>query len=162
MLDLASWFKDFPPELATLLIATLPIGELRASIPIARGVYDLSISQSYIWSVLGNILPLIFLLWLLDPVSKYLIRNFKMFDRFFTWLFSRTRRKYAGRFEKWGALALITFVAIPLPVTGGWTGAVAAFVFGIPFKKALPLISIGVLIAGVIVILAVEGVITII
>ena len=73
------------------------------------------------------------------------------FDKFFTFLFERTRRKHSKKFEKWGALALITFVAIPLPITGGWSGALAAFVFGIPFKKALPLIFSGVIIAGVIV-----------
>ena len=75
----------------------------------------------------------------------------KFFNRFFTYLFERTRKKHNGKFEKWGALALITFVAIPLPVTGGWSGALAAFVFGIPFKKALPLIFLGVIIAGAIV-----------
>ena len=117
----------------------------------AIGVYHLNPFWAYIIAVIGNIIPVIFILKYVDPISKYLMSKSKYFKTFFTWLFERTRRKYNGKFEKWGALALITFVAIPLPITGGWSGAIAAFVFGIPFKKALPLISLGIMIAGVIV-----------
>ena len=62
--------------------------------------------------------------------------------------------------EKWGPLALIIFVAIPLPFTGAWTGSLVAFVFDLPFKKSIALIFIGVLIAGVLVTLASLGVFT--
>ena len=55
--------------------------------------------------------------------------------------------------EKYGAIALITFVAIPLPFTGAWTGSIGAFLFNIPFKKAFPLILLGVLISGAIMLL---------
>lgn len=141
----------FSSQLVTFFIAMLPVAELRGAIPVGLGVYGLSPLSAFIWSVLGNLVPVIFLLWLLEPCSKYLSHHFYFFNRFFAWLFERTRRKYNHRFEIWGALALIAFVAIPLPVTGGWTGAAAAFVFGIPFKKALPLISLGIIIAGLIV-----------
>lgn len=156
-IDYAEIFNNFPPELATFLIATLPIAELRASIPIALGVYDLPVVSSYVYSVLGNIFPLIFILWLLDPVSKWLSKHSRIFEKFFNWLFERTKKRFTKKYEKWGLVALVIFVAIPLPITGGWTGSIAAFLFGIPFKKALPLISLGVLIAGVIVTLASLG-----
>jgi uncharacterized membrane protein len=148
---------SFPPQLITFFIAMLPISELRGAIPVALGVYHLSPLSAFTWSVLGNLVPVIFLLWLLEPCSNYLSHHFYFFNRFFAWLFERTRRKHNHRFEVWGALALITFVAIPLPMTGGWTGAVAAFVFGIPFKKALPLIFLGIIIAGLIVTLVSLG-----
>ena len=153
-----TWFQGFPTWLATFLIAMIPLGELRASIPIAVRVYDLSPLAAFGWSVLGNMAPVIIILWLLNPISEFLRKHFKIFDRFFSWLFSWTRKRHTNKFAKWGALTLITLVAIPLPVTGGWTGALAAYVFGIPFKKAAPLILIGVVIAGVIVTAATLGV----
>lgn len=149
------------PQLITLLIAMLPISELRGAIPTALAVYHLSPVSAFIWAVLGNLISVVFLLLWLEPVSKYLSRHFYFFNRFFAWLFERTRRKHSRHFEIWGSLALIAFVAIPLPVTGGWTGAAAAFVFGIPFKKSLPLISLGILIAGLIVSLASLGLLSI-
>ena len=129
----------------------LPVAELRGAIPVAIGIYHLPPVTAYFIAVVGNIIPVFFILKYIEPISKFLMSKSKLFDGFFSWLFARTRRKYNGRFEKWGALALVAFVAIPLPITGGWTGAMAAFVFGIPMKKALPLIALGVMIAGVIV-----------
>jgi uncharacterized membrane protein len=77
-------------------------------------------------------------------------------DRFFEWLFARTRKR-SGALEKYGAIGLVLFVAIPLPVTGAWTGSAAAFLFGIPFRKAFPIILLGVMIAGGLVTAAVLG-----
>ncbi|MCK5084654.1 MAG: small multi-drug export protein [Candidatus Pacebacteria bacterium] len=150
-MDISSLFNNFPPELATFIVSMLPISELRGAIPLAIGVYHLNPVEAYFLAVIGNMIPVIFILKYIDPISKYLMFKSKSFNKFFTLLFEHTRRKHNGKFEKWGALALITFVAVPLPVTGGWSGALAAFVFGIPFKKALPLISLGIMIAGVIV-----------
>ncbi|HER24865.1 MAG TPA: ligand-binding protein SH3 [Candidatus Atribacteria bacterium] len=114
---------------------------------------------AYIYAVLGNILPAIFLLLFLKPFSEYLSR-FYYFDIFFKWLFKRTRRNTQEKFEKYGALFLLLFVAIPLPVTGAWTGSVAAFIFGIRFFYAFPSIVGGVMISGIIVSLASLGVIS--
>ncbi len=150
-MELSIYFTNLPPELATFIISMLPVSELRGAIPVAIGIYNLDPIIVYIIAVIGNIIPVIFILKYIEPVSKFLMSRFKLFNTFFTHLFEHTRRKHNGKFEKYGALALITFVAIPLPITGGYSGAVAAFVFGIPFKKALPLIFLGVMIAGVIV-----------
>ncbi|MFA6391757.1 MAG: small multi-drug export protein [Patescibacteria group bacterium] len=150
-IDYAGLFNNISPEWATVLIAMLPIAELRASIPIALGVYDLPVLESYFLSVAGNIFPVIFILWLLEPFSRWLSAHSKFFKKFFDWLFLRTRKKFAAKYEKWGLLALAIFVAIPLPATGAWTGAIAAFLFGIPFKKSIVSITLGVMIAGVIV-----------
>lgn len=149
--------QDFPPQLITLFVSMLPVSELRGAIPLALTVYHLPPLTAFFWAVLGNIIPVFFLLCWLGPLAKYLSRHFYFFNRFFAWLFERTRRKHNHKFEIWGSLALIAFVAIPLPMTGGWTGAMAAFVFGIPLKKSLPLIFLGIIIAGFIVTLASLG-----
>ena len=150
-IDYTEIFKSISPEWATFLIAMLPIAELRAAIPIALGVYKLSVITSYFLAVAGNLLPVIFILWLLEPFSRWLSKHFKIFKKFFDWLFERTRKRFADKYERWGLFALVIFVAIPLPVTGAWTGSVAAFLFGISFRKAFPLVTLGVLIAGVVV-----------
>ncbi|MEA2098092.1 MAG: small multi-drug export protein [Patescibacteria group bacterium] len=150
-MDQISLFNNISPELATLIISMLPISELRGAIPLAIGVYHLNPIETYFLAIIGNIIPVVFILKFIDPISKFLMSKSKFFNKFFTHLFERTRKKHNDKFEKWGALALITFVAIPLPITGGWSGALAAFVFGIPFKRALPLIFFGIMIAGVIV-----------
>ena len=140
------------PELKTFLIAMSPIVELRGSIPIALEVYNLPIWSAYLFSVLGNLVPLILIISVLEPISRFLSQKIYFFNRFFSWLFTHTGRTYQSKFEKWGKnLAVVILVAIPIPFIGGWTGAICAFLFGIPFKKALPLVVIGCLIAGLIV-----------
>lgn len=146
-------------ELATFLVAMTPIGELRAAIPLALEVFHLPIWKAYFISVLGNMVPVFIILLLLKPATK-ILRKIKIFDKFFDWLFERTRRKTEKKYLIYGELALILFVAIPLPVTGAWTGSVAAFLFGVPYRRAILLIGSGVLIAGIIVLLATLGVVS--
>lgn len=146
-------------QLIVFLVSMLPIFELRGSIPLGLTAYHLPPLDAYVWSVLGNMAPVALLLVCLGPISAWLSHRFYYCNRFFAWLFERTRRKHDEKFAIWGSLALVLFVAIPLPMTGGWTGAVAAFVFGISPKKAFPLIFLGVLIAGVVVTLASLGII---
>jgi len=148
-----------PAELITLIIGALPISELRGAIPIAIGVYNMPIPVAFFWAVLGNIIPVIFILWFLEKVSNFLSHRIYFFNRFFTWLFENTRKNHSQKFELLKEFALVILVAVPLPFTGAWTGALAAFVFGIPFKKAFPLIVLGILIAGVIVTCATMGII---
>lgn len=148
--QLIELFGSVPHWLSTILLSATPISELRGAIPIAIGIYGMGPIETYILAVIGNMLPVIPLLLFLNPVSTYL-RRFKIWDMFFSWLFTRTHRKHSERFERYGTLALTIFVAIPLPVTGAWTGCAAAFVFGIKFRHALLAISSGVLIAGIIV-----------
>jgi len=139
------------------LLSTLPITELRGAIPLALTIYKMPVFPTYIFAVLGNIVPAIFLLFYLKPFSNFLCR-WCLFNMFFKWLFKRTRR-HEEKYEKYGALFLLFFVAIPLPGTGAWTGSVAAFVFGIRFWYAFPTIVGGVMIAGIIVTLTSLGII---
>lgn len=144
--------------LVVLIIAALPISELRGAIPIAIGVYGFDPVTAYLLGVVGNLLPVPILLKLLEPMTA-LLRRAAPCDRLITWLFARTRRRHSALIARLGAVALVLLVAVPLPATGAWTGAFVAHVFGIPFRYALPLIAVGVCIAGVLVTLATLGVI---
>jgi len=104
---------------------------------------------AYIIAVIGNILPVPFILLFFNAISGFLSKV-PVFERMLNWLFARTRRR--GRLiERYERIGLVLFVAIPLPVTGAWTGSLAAVLLGMEFKKAFLSICIGVLIAGVIV-----------
>ena len=150
-IDYSHWFQNFSPELATFLIAMVPISELRAAIPIAIKIYHLSIWSAYLWSVLGNLVPMILIVLVLAPIANFLSRHFKIFQKFFDWLFEHTRKRGAKKFEKWGEFAVFILTATPIPLLGGWTGPLAAFVFGIKLRKSIPLIILGCMTAGVIV-----------
>ncbi len=148
----------FPPEVVTVIVAALPISELRGSIPLALGVFHFPIVKAYLLSIIGNLIPVIPLLLFLESLSKWLGKRFNWAERFFSWLFIRTSKK-SKLVEKYGAIGLAIFVAIPLPMTGAWTGCVAASLFGIRRVWAALSIANGVLIAGIIVTLASLGII---
>ncbi len=142
------YLQSLPKEVITIIIATLPIFELRGAIPVGV-LLNISLSKTIILAIIGNLIPVIPLLILLKPVSEKL-RQFRLWHRFFEWLFERTQKR-ARLIERYGALGLVFFVAIPLPITGAWTGCIAATLFKIRFKYAFPAITAGVLIAGIIV-----------
>ncbi len=148
-----NWILHFlsnsPKELAIFIIATLPVGELRFSIPI--GIYLLGkdeFARIFILSILGNAVPIIPLLVLLTPVSEKL-SHFRLWRKFFEWLTEKTRKK-GDLIQKYEALGLAIFVAVPCPGTGIWSGCLAASLFKIKFRYAFPAILLGMIGAGVI------------
>lgn len=151
------WINNLSPQLATFLLAMLPITELRASIPIALETFHLPIWQAYFISIVGDIIPGFLIIYFIGPISRFL-RKWKVADKFFAWLFARTRKRFDGKYKVWGNLALLFFVAIPLPFTGVWTGSIAAWLFGIKKKDALLYVSLGAMLAGVLVTLISIGV----
>ena len=153
--------KGFSVDAAIVAISTLPIVELRGAIPAGHvllpdtdkttrlGRDDLRrAARIFFWAVLGNLPPVPFSLLLLGPASK-LCMKVPVGKKFFDWLFARTRRKTAD-IEKYETLGLTVFVAIPLPATGAWTGAMAGWLLGMSFAHSLLSIFLGVLIAGVV------------
>ena len=138
----------FNKEAAVIALAALPVSELRGAIPAALAM-GFSPQKAYLLSFIGNLIPVVPLLFLLQPIAAGL-RHIRIFERFFDWLFERTRKK-ATLVEKFEMLGLILFVAIPLPVTGAWTGCVAATLFKIRFRYAFLAIMLGVAIAGAVV-----------
>jgi uncharacterized membrane protein len=146
--SIINYISLLPKELAVSVIAALPVLELRGAIPIGLSM-GLDIKRVFFFSILGNLLPIVPVLFLLQPVSGFL-RKFWPFNKFFDWLFKRTGKR-AGLVERYEFLGLMCFVAIPLPITGAWTGCVAATLFKIRFRYAFLAISIGVCIAAIIV-----------
>jgi uncharacterized membrane protein len=127
----------------------LPIVELRGAVPVGILFFDMPWWQAVLWSVLGNIVPIILVLLLLEKIVALLGRA-PILKRFFDWLYERARSKSASvqKYEFWG---LATFVGIPLPGTGAWTGAVVAEVLGMSYWRALAAIFVGVLMAAAVV-----------
>ena len=135
--------------LAVLAIAASPLSELRGAIPVAISAFNFPWYYALLISVIGNLLPAVFILVFLDTISRWLSKV-RFFDQLLKWLFERTRRqgKIIERYERIG---LALFIAIPLPVTGAWTGSVIAVLLGLKFRYAFLSIFTGVLIAGIIV-----------
>ncbi len=151
---------SLPPEVLVFLLAMAPISELRGAIPAGVFGFKIPFLDVFLLSIVGNLIPVIFLLLFLEPLSKFLSKKSRFFEGVFNWLFKRTRKKIDKHIIKYEKIGLVIFVAIPFPLTGGWTGAIAAFLLGLPFKVAFPLISLGVLLAGIIVsVLTISGVV---
>ena len=140
---------DIVEILIVIGTAASPIIELRGAIPIAIGRYHFTWFYAYLFSVIGNIIPVPFLLGFLEGIIA-LLSKVHFLDRIIQWFLTRTRRR--GRIiERYERVGLALFVAIPLPITGAWTGSILAFLMGLRFKHALVSIIAGVLIAGAIV-----------
>ncbi len=149
-----AWLPDWA---RMLLLSAVPLTELRASIPIAFLSWpEWPWWKVYMLAVAGNLIPVPLVTWLLGPVSRFLSR-WRIFERFFERLFERARRRAGRNIEKYEALGLAVFVAIPLPMTGAWTGCVAAYLFSIPPRLSIPAVALGVAVAGALVTLIMTG-----
>lgn len=148
--------------LLTFGFGMLPILEVRGAIPFAVGVLNMPTWQAAFWASLGNITIVAFLLKLLNPATKGLMKHSPWFNEFLTKLFHKTRHKHSLRFNEVGALFLITFVAIPVPMTGAWSGTLIAFLFGVRFWPAFFMISLGVIGAATLVSMSIESLTTLI
>ena len=141
-------FGDTIPSWLTVLIISLfPILENRGGMIAAR-LLNMNMLQAFIISYLGNLVPIPFILLFIKKIFEWL-RKIKGFDKIIKHFEAKAEknRDKINRGKQWG---LLLFVAIPLPGTGGWTGALMASLLEIPPKKAFPIIALGVLIAGLI------------
>jgi uncharacterized membrane protein len=142
-------------RLWVFLLAMLPLTELRGSMPYALFVLKMRWQEALALSILGNFVPVIPILFLLERFTERLMK-YPRLNRFMTWIFNRTRRR-SSAIEKFEAIGLSLFVGIPLPFTGAWSGCVAAYLFRIPMRHSIPAIIAGILIAGVLVTLVCLG-----
>ena len=135
--------------LQTILLSLAPISELRGGIPFAlfNGVHPV---LAYVVAVLANILVVPLLFFFLTFLHQYFL-FIPLYKRVFNRFLERTRRKLHAKVERYGYFGLTLFVAIPLPVTGAWTGTIGAWFFGMDKVKSFFAILLGVLIAGIIV-----------
>lgn len=140
--------------LLIILLSMLPFWEARYTIPIIIMKYEYPFTILLIFiAILSNFIPAPFILKFLQPIEKWL-RKWKFWNNIFNKIFEHTRKKTKKSIEKWESLALIIFVAVPLPGTGAWTGSLAAYLFGLDFKKSLLCIFIGICIASITVAIA--------
>lgn len=150
--------SNTPHWLATFLLSLLPVAELRLAIPVAITSYDMNVFQAFAIACIGNMLPIPFIILFIRPIFAWL-KNFRLFKGLVEKLEARgnAKKETVLKYEFWG---LVILVAIPLPGTGAWTGALVAGLMDMRFKSAIPAIFLGVIIAGVIVTLATTGVLS--
>ncbi len=152
-----NWVSVFPQEIAVILLAMLPVTELRASVPIAMTVFDMGQAEALFYSYLGNIIPVIMLFLFLPTVITFIEAHSKKLHQILEKYFYSLEKKHNHRYQKYGALFLFLFVAIPLPGSGVWTGSLLAILFKIDKKIAVPAVVLGMISAGVIVMLITKG-----
>ena len=151
------FFVDFlGAKFGVFICSMLPIIELRGSIPLGAAL-GLPWYTNYLISVVGNLLPVPFILLLIKKILEWM-KTTKAFSKFALWLEGRAE-KNKGRFENGVFIGLLLFVAIPIPGTGAWTGALIASLVGEKFGKSMLAITLGVLLAGAIMTLASYGVV---
>jgi len=144
-------FQLVPTWFWIFFTSMIPWWESRYAIPMSMLYFNWEWWQALPIAVIGNMLPIPFILLFFHIVEKFL-RNYKTWTRLMDWLFERTRKRADSKIRKYEYIGLILFVAIPLPFTGAWTGALIAYLFDLKFTKSLITIFIGVLIAAFIMI----------
>ncbi|TFU18133.1 COG2426 family protein [Thermus tengchongensis] len=144
-----------PLELYVILVAALPVVELRGAIPLGVAL-GLAPGKAFLLALLGNLLVAPLALILL-PWAVALATRVPLLARAWEALEARVRLRGEEQVQRLGALGLFLFVAVPLPGTGAWSGAVLAVVLGLKRRYALLAISFGVLAAGLIVLLLTGG-----
>lgn len=144
--------------LVTFIISMLPVVELRLAIPVGVSL-GLPVWKAALVSIVGNLLPAPFIIAFIRVIMDWLKGVSKTTQRFVAWLEKKGTGPKADRVRRYEFWGLLLFVAIPLPGTGAWTGALVAALLDIRMKRALPPIVVGVLIAALLVSLATAGVI---
>ena len=141
----------FPDWFWIFFSSMIPWRECRYAVVMAMIHFGWEWWQAFPLVIIGNILPVPFILLFFPHVEKWL-RNFKSWSRLMDWLFAKTRKRADVKIKRYEYLGLLLFVAIPLPFTGAWTGALIAYLFNLKFSKSLLTIFIGVIIAAFIMI----------
>ncbi len=150
--SLITWFMEvlegkISREMIVFVISMVPIPELRGGL-LAASFLNIDIVRAIWFCVIGNIIPVPFILLLITPVFRWL-KSTRTFRPMVEKLESRAMGK-SEQIEKYQFWGLVLFVGIPLPGTGAWTGSLIASLLGVRFKKAFPAVLLGIVIATVI------------
>lgn len=140
----------FGKEILVFIISLLPILELRGGL-LAASLLGLDPLPSYIITMIGNLIPIPFILWFITKILDWM-RGTKHLSKFANWLDKKVD-KHKSSIEKYGFFGLILFVGVPLPGTGAWTGSLIASVLDMDKKKSFIAITIGVVMASIIMML---------
>ena len=147
--------NNIPTQLIPFLVSLFPVLEIRGGMIAARAL-NIDFIQAFLVCYLGNMIPIPFILLFIRKIFV-LMRKVEFFGKIVDKLEARADKKKDTivKYQEWG---LLLFVAIPLPGTGGWTGALIAALMDLRMKKCLPIIAIGVFIAGLIMSLITYGI----
>lgn len=146
----------FGKELIVFIISILPILELRGGL-IAASLLNVSPLTGYIVSIIGNTLPVPFILLFINKILDCMGKSkIKWMNKLSKWL-DKKARKHKDSIEKYGYLGLTLFVGVPLPGTGAWTGCLAASVLNMDKKKSFISIMLGIIMASIIMMLISYG-----
>ena len=146
----------FGKELIVFIISILPILELRGGL-IAASLLNVSPLTGYIVSIIGNTLPVPFILLFINKILDWMGKSkIKWMNKLSKWL-DKKSRKHKDSIEKYGYLGLTLFVGVPLPGTGAWTGCLAASVLNMDKKKSFISIMLGIIMASIIMMLISYG-----
>ena len=140
-----------PESLIVFILSIIPISELRGALLVAIPPDPMLDMQWYVAlpiAIIGNLLPIPFLYYFLDRIRRMFARMGPLGVLTEKYMASATRR--SAIIQKYGKVGLAVFVAIPLPLTGAWTGTIAAYLLGMRFKDAFPSVIAGVIGAGII------------
>ena len=139
---------SFGKEAIVFIISMIPILELRGALLVAGPILGVPVSTAIPLCVIGNIIPVPFILLLITPIFNWM-KGTKIFKPLVDKLEAKALSK-SDKIEKYEFWGLVLFVGIPLPGTGAWTGSLIAALLGIKFKKAFPAVIIGICMATVI------------
>lgn len=139
-----------------LLLSMIPVLELRASIPVGSSL-GLNAWQCAVAAIIGNMIPVPFIILFIRKIFNYLKENWQILSRFVERLEAKAEKK-KSLVQKYAIFGLALLVAIPLPGTGAWTGALVAAMLDIRLKRAIPCILLGVIIAAIIVTMITYGI----
>lgn len=140
---------DLGAYFVTLIVSMIPVIELRGAIPLGVSL-GLSHFDAMWVSMLGNMLPVPFIILFIRPIFKWMTRKSEKLGRVVEKLEARAEGKW-DKVHKYQFFGLAIFVGIPLPGTGAWTGALIAAVMDMRMRSALPSIALGVVMAGLLV-----------
>lgn len=132
--------------LIVMAVAANPVGEVRAALPLALFVYDMSWAEAFTWAWLGSLASIPLAYWVYGALERWARHS----PRTAAWLdrtYERTRKNSSRRVELAKEFAVFSFIAIPLPGTGTWTGVLMAHVFGFRFRKVFPFLYAGATVA---------------
>lgn len=156
---LFDFLQSISKEVYVFLVSMLPILELRFAIPVGAAA-GMNIFECYFISVVGNLLPIPLILIFIKKIIEYMsVSKIELFKKVSNFLIKKAEKR-SDKVNKYSLFGLFIFVAIPLPGTGAWTGALIASLMEMRFKKAFLSIAAGVLVAGVIMCAASYGVVS--
>lgn len=144
-------------ELTTFFLASLPVTELRAALPLAITQFGLSPQSAFFFSVLGNVFPLVILFPIIPRLIRWIEARYPHCHAWMDRHFLSLRKKHQKAYDRYGSLFLCVFVAIPLPGSGLWTASLVSMIFQIRPRFAIPAMMTGVVLAGLIVLAITQG-----